>query len=169
MPSPRIVNGRRVRQAREARHWSQETLAKLLQDELGKNFDQSKVSRIEKGARIAPAERPAFLALLPGLVLLDDAETGDAEDLPSPSVASMQATTNPVSSLPGVYDADAIAEYIDVERGRIIAAFRCGDLAGRKVGRKWFATAQAVTDWLQPRPSEATSPAFATVTRRRAS
>jgi transcriptional regulator with XRE-family HTH domain len=167
MPSPRIVNGRRIRQAREAQNLSQRDLAQLISDQLGgRSFDQTKVSRIEHGARIHPAERPAFLAVLPDLTLLDE---DGADDKPSPARKSAQVVH--VTSLPAVYDADAIAEHIDVDRGSVLSAFRNGDLIGRKVDRKWVATADAVTTWLSTpasRRSDASSE-FATVTRKRAS
>jgi transcriptional regulator with XRE-family HTH domain len=167
MASPRITNGRRIRQAREARGWSQKTLAGKLREHLdGRGFDQTKLSRIENGFRIAPAERLAFLAVLDDLQLLDD----DGED-DSSRRGVRTARPREVAALPETYDQDAIAEYLDVDRGLILSAFRARHLRGRKLGRRWFATAAAVTEWLEgpSGPQADQRPQFATVTRKKAS
>jgi transcriptional regulator with XRE-family HTH domain len=160
MQTPRITNGRRIRQAREAIGLTQHQLAaKLGQD--GHSVHQTTISRIEHGGSISASMRALLLAAFPGLELLDDPED-DEESAP---------TLDPriVRDLP-VYSARALATHLGVSMDSIIKAARRKELRGRKLGGRWFFTAEAVKDYLNgdQAPNDA-APAFTPVTRRRAS
>lgn len=63
--------GRRVREEREARHWTQDGLASLLRQGTPLRLDPTAVTRLERGTRAIRLNEAVYLAQMFGLLVTD--------------------------------------------------------------------------------------------------
>src|SRR5262249_38069890 len=70
-------------------------------------------------------------------------------DMPATSRPRKRPPATHAARLPEVLDVHMTAQFLTVSADTVYDLFHCGDLPGRKVGRKWLTTKTAVLRWLE--------------------
>jgi hypothetical protein len=81
----------------------------------------------------------------------------------NPRVATRQSSTlasaTPIISDPLLpLNVEGASQVLDLSHSAVRGLFQRGELPGRKIGRRWFTTREALADWLNNRPEPRPEP-----------